>query len=57
MVLINRKVTKNTENQEINKQPPLPTGRGVDNQIVTIYPPSGEGLGVGQKQYYATYVY
>jgi hypothetical protein len=35
---------------------PLPTGRGVDNQIVTNYPPRGEGLGVGQKQYYATYV-
>jgi hypothetical protein len=34
----------------------LPTGRGVDNQLVTNSPPCGEGLGVGQKQYYATYV-
>jgi hypothetical protein len=29
---------------------------GVDNQIVTNSPPCGEGVGVGQKQYYATYV-
>jgi hypothetical protein len=40
MVLLNTKVTKNTENQKIKKQPPLPFGEQL----------SWKG-GVGQKQY------
>jgi hypothetical protein len=39
MVLLNTKVTKNTENQKIKKQPPLPCG---------------EGLGVGHYATYVT---
>jgi hypothetical protein len=36
MVLLNIKVTKNTENQKIKKQPPLPCGGGLGITQLTL---------------------
>ena len=36
MVLLNTKVTKNTENQKIKKQPPLPCGEGLGGALRSL---------------------